>query len=89
MARRTYRPRIRVQIGPRWNSLIGWMDFGAILKGTDWRWWECEGHGARGDGATPKEAYDAWYGDFIRANQHNAIFMAAYRRASAPQWEVH
>lgn len=88
MARRTYRPHIRSQVGPRWNSLIGWIDFSAILKDTDWRRWECEGHGVRGEGSTQKEAYDRWYADFIRENQHNAIFMAAYRRAQTPQWEA-
>lgn len=85
MGQRTYRPHIRVQIGPRWNSLIGWIDFSAILKGTDWRWWECEGHGAQGAGKNPKDAYDAWYRDLLRPHQNNAIYMAAYRAANTPR----
>jgi hypothetical protein len=78
MARRTYRPHIKVQIGPRYNSLIGWIDFSAILAGTDWRWWECEGHDARGDGKTPKEAYDAWYRDLLMPYKNGSAFMDAY-----------
>lgn len=85
-SRRTYRPHIRVQIGPRYNSLIGWVDFGAILAGTDWRWWECDGHGAHGDGATPKEAYDAWYRDFIRPHQMNSVSYNAFVRTQTPQF---
>jgi hypothetical protein len=81
MACRTYRPHIQLQTGRRWNSLIGWFDVSALGL----RWWECEGHGARGDGKTPKEAYDAWYRDFIRPYRNNSVFMAAYRAANTPR----
>jgi hypothetical protein len=72
-------------IGPRWNSLTGWIDFGAILRGTDWRWWECEGLGARGDGATPKEAYDAWYKHFLMPYRNRPEYLAAYQAANTPR----
>jgi hypothetical protein len=84
--KRTYRPHIRVQIGPRYSSLFGWMDWSAILP--DWRWWECVGHGAEGSGATPKEAYDAWYRDFIRPYNTNPIILAAFRATQTPQFPL-
>lgn len=79
---RTYRPHIRLEIGPRWNSLVGWFDASALGL----RWWECVGHGFTGSGKTPKEAYDAWYRDMLRPHQHGAAFMAAFNRAQTPQW---
>jgi len=82
---RTYKPHIKSQVGPRYNSLIGWIDFSSILKGTDWRWYECVGHGAAGNGKTPKEAYDSWYRDFLRPFTMNATSYAAYRLVSMPR----
>lgn len=84
--KRTYRPRIRVQRGARYSSLIGWIDWSAILKDTDWRWWECIGHGAEGSGASPRQAYDAWYRDLIRPYNTNPITLAAFRAAQTPRF---
>ncbi len=82
--KRTYRPHIRVQNGPHYNSLTGWMDWSALGIRT----WECIGHGAEGNGATPKEAYDAWYSDFIRPYNTNSITLAAFRATQTPQFPL-
>ena len=82
MAARTYRPHIRVQIGARWNSLVGWLDLSALGL----RYWECDGHGAHGSGSTPKEAYDAWYKEFLMPYQYRGEFVSAYQSANTPQF---
>lgn len=80
---RTYKPRIKSVVGPRYNSLTGWTNWGAILP--EWRWYECTGHGAIGDGKTPKDAYDSWYRDFLRPFTMNPTSYAAYRLVSMPR----
>jgi hypothetical protein len=78
--KRTYRPHIRAIRGPRYNSLLGWViDWVAIFGTAAPRWWECIGHGCEGSGATPKEAYDAWYREFLMPYNRNPITVAAYR----------
>jgi hypothetical protein len=79
------KPHIRSVVGPRWNSLVGWIDFSAILKDTDWRQYECVDAEATGSGATPKEAYDDWYKAVLRPYQNGPHFMAAFKLAQTPR----
>lgn len=81
MAKRTYRPHIRVIKGPRYNSLIGMTDWSAFGIQV----WECTGYGSSGCGTTPREAYDAWYREFLLPSQNGSDFMAAYTSTKYPQ----
>ncbi len=47
------KPRIR-RLTFRSYGLVGLMDWSFL------QWWECEGGGKNGIGATPKEAYEEW-----------------------------
>lgn len=65
--KRALHPHISVTRGLGYNSVTGWVDLSRL---SNFRWWECKGHGVRGDGRTPKDAYESWYKRVVR--EYNA-----------------